>query len=105
ESEKSIQVQNILLLNRNRRPHRIVVLLLVRNYDIQSISRTSLEQDYQLLLFRRCRRHLRQNAPRQERRNRRSADQRQRPTLHKPAPAHPTLSRIAPVNVATPIAA
>src|ERR1700733_15021055 len=105
ESKKSIEVQNVLLLNRNRRPHRVVVLLLVRHYDVQPIDCPTLKQNHELLLARSSRGYLCQNTPRQKRWNRRGPHQCQRSTLHEATPAHHSLRRVATVNVASPVTA
>src|SRR5262249_38837243 len=52
QSEKSIQVENLLLRNSNRRSHLEVRRLRVRDHDVQSICRTALKDHYQLLTTR-----------------------------------------------------
>ena len=49
QSEKSIQVDELVLRDRDGRPELIVVLLRMGHHDIETVGRAPLEDDYQLL--------------------------------------------------------
>ncbi len=77
QSEKSIQIENLLLRNGDRRPHLEIGRFGVRDDNIQPIRRAALKDHHQLLATRARRRRLRHHCARQEARNRRRAHQRQ----------------------------
>src|SRR6185369_4432767 len=80
KTEKAIEIDNVLLLNRNRGAHRVVGTLSMRNDDVQSIGGTTLEDHNQSLVASAALGTKRSAC--QETRQRRSSHHRHRSTLH-----------------------
>ena len=105
QPKEPVQVDDLILLDRNRRPHGVVVRLGVRHHHVQAVAGAALEDHHQLLLVGRRRRHLGIDRPCQEARNHGRSHQRQRTALHKAAPRHRIApGHVAPVHVASPVA-
>ena len=104
QAELPVQIQHVLLLDRNRRTHRVVVLLLIRHHDVQSVGRATLKQHHQFLSARLRRCALGHHAPHQETRYHRGPDERQRSIFHKASPRDPAPRPIAAIHVTSPVA-
>src|SRR6267378_8183011 len=52
EAEESVEVNHRVARDIDRRPHGVISLLAMRDHDIQTISRASLENDHQPLVTR-----------------------------------------------------
>src|SRR5215472_7923515 len=70
QSEKPIQIDHLILLNRNRRPHLVVSILAMGHNNVQPVRRPALKNDNQLLTLCLRRGCLSKNGSRQKARNR-----------------------------------
>ena len=46
QPEESVEIDHLVLRNRNARPHRIVVLLAIGNHDVEPIRRATLKDHH-----------------------------------------------------------
>ena len=96
ETEKPVQIDDLALLDRDRRPHLVVVALGVGHDHIQPIHRAALEEHHQALPV--CLRgsRLRQHRSGKKARNHGGANDGHRPAPHKSSPRDRHKSNLPP---------
>ena len=83
KTKRPVQIENLVLRNRNRRPHGVISRFPVRHHQVQPVRRTALKQHHQLLAARLRTCNLRQHTSFQEGRDHSRAHQRHRAATHK----------------------
>ena len=86
QPEESVQIKNLVLRNRNARPHLVVILLAIGNHDVEPVRGAALEDHHQPLVRNPGR--LRQNAAHKKIWHRRCAGHGQRAAVQKESTVH-----------------
>ena len=103
QAEGAVEVEDLVWLEGERRPHKGVVGIAIRNDDVETVGSSTLEEDDELLMRIGGGGGLGEDGAREEGGDGGGADERERTALHEAAAGDAAGGEIAAVEVAAPV--